>query len=306
MTDTPIADDELHAFVDGQLDTPRLAAVLQYLQSDPAAAVRVAQWHAQRLQLRRLHRAADPGDTPAALTDTVLRKRRGSLWNPWAQAAAALVLLAAGIAGGRAWTEQGYHTHVAAAGNTAALSAPQFVRDAAVAYAVYSPEVRHAVEVPADQEAHLVQWLSRRLGRPLTAPSLQARGFQLLGGRLLPGDPGAGVAATGVAAAPADTGAAGKSSGRLSLADQAKMKAPGLPRAQFMYEDARGRRVTLYVAVFPQDGAPQETAFRSVRSGNSESFYWIENGYGYALSSDMAGPELQALAGDVYDQLYPH
>jgi anti-sigma factor RsiW len=262
----------------------------------------VAQWHAQRLQLRRLHRTADPGDTPAALTDTVMRKPRGSRWNPWAQAAAALVLLAAGLAGGRLWAPHTSYTHVAAT----VPAAPQFVRDAAMAYAVYSPEVRHAVEVPADQEAHLVQWLSRRLGRPLTAPSLQARGFQLLGGRLLPGDPGAGFAAAGVTAASADPIAAGKPAGKSALPDQASAKVPALPRAQFMYEDARGRRVTLYVAVFPQDGAPQETAFRSVRSGDSESFYWIENGYGYALSSDMAGPELQALAGDVYDQLYPH
>jgi hypothetical protein len=38
------------------------------------------------------------------------------------------------------------------------------------------------------QEAHLIQWLSKRLGRQLIAPDLTAGGFQLMGGRLLPAD----------------------------------------------------------------------------------------------------------------------
>ena len=43
---------------------------------------------------------------------------------------------------------------------------------ALVAYAVYAPEVRHPVEVAATQQEHLVQWLSKRLGRPLKVPDL--------------------------------------------------------------------------------------------------------------------------------------
>lgn len=46
----------------------------------------------------------------------------------------------------------------------------QFACIAAVAYAVYSPEKRHPVEVGADQEQHLVNWLSKRLGAILKAP----------------------------------------------------------------------------------------------------------------------------------------
>ena len=79
----------------------------------------------------------------------------------------------------------------------------------AVAHAVYTPEVRHPVEVHADQEAHLTAWLSKRLGAPLKPPALADAGYQLVGGRLLPG-------ATGSV-------------------------------AQFMYEDASHQRLTLYV-----------------------------------------------------------
>jgi anti-sigma factor RsiW len=84
-----------------------------------------------------------------------------------------------------------------------------FARRADVAYAVYSPERRHPVEVAASEEAHLVAWLSKRLNRPLSVPSLQEYGYSLVGGRLLPGDAG--------------------------------------PAAQFMYENQAGARLTLYV-----------------------------------------------------------
>ncbi|MDE1186873.1 MAG: anti-sigma factor [Pantoea sp.] len=280
MTDTDalVTDDELHAFVDGQLDAARVAAVLQHLQRHPEAAVRAAQWHAQRLALRRLRRAADPGPTPDALTQTVLRHRR-SRWNPWTQAAAALLLVVAGAAGTRAW-----QAATAPAAATAAATAPQFVQDATTAYAVYAPEVRHPVEVTAQEEAHLVQWLSRRLGRPLVAPDLQSQGFHLLGGRLLPGEPAGAVASAA---------AAGDAAGNPAA------------RAQFMYEDTHGRRVTLYVAVFPPEVAPHGTAFRSVASTGGVAFYWVDNGYGYALNGDLPAAELQHLAGGVYDQLFP-
>ncbi|CAM3535437.1 Anti-sigma factor [Bordetella sputigena] len=276
-TDVPVSDDDLHAFVDGQLDASRVAAVLQHLRRHPDAAVRVAHWHAQRFALRRLHHATDIGPAPAALADTVLRHGRRR-WNPWIQACAAVLLVVVGAAGMRAWQAG---TDVAgraggAASMAAASTTPQFVRDAAAAYAVFSPEVRHPVEVGAQEEAHLVQWLSRRLGRPLAAPTLQDRGFRLLGGRLLSGE---GVAQ-----------------------DTAKAAAA---RAQFMYEDERGRRVTLYVAVFPAGVAPRETAFRSVQSAGGTAFYWVENGYGYALNGDLPPNQLQALASDVYDQLFP-
>jgi len=256
----PIDDGDLHAFVDGQLGPARLPAVLAHLRTHPEQAVRAAEWHAQRCALRQWHRTQEPGPTPQAMTAAVLRRRRRGP-APWARAAAAVALLAVGVALGHFWPG------VAGPAGQPLAPAPAFVGDAALAYAVYTPETRHPVEVSGSEQDHLVQWLSRRLGRPLHAPSLQDHGFRLLGGRLLPGAPA--------------------------------------PRAQFMYEDGRGRRATLYVAVFADGAAPGGTAFRSVRKAGSESFYWIEDGYGYALSADLPTAELQALAREVYGQLYP-
>jgi anti-sigma factor RsiW len=81
--------------------------------------------------------------------------------------------------------------------------------DAIAAHRTFSVEVRHPVEVDAAQEAHLAQWLSKRLGRQLVVPDLAAAGFRLMGGRLLPAEDG--------------------------------------PAAQFMYENANAERLTLYL-----------------------------------------------------------
>ena len=81
--------------------------------------------------------------------------------------------------------------------------------DAIAAHRTFSVEARHPVEVDAGQEAHLVQWLSKRLGRQLVVPDLMAAGFRLMGGRLLPAEDGSA--------------------------------------AQFMYQNNSGDRLTLYL-----------------------------------------------------------
>ncbi|WP_073955224.1 anti-sigma factor [Thalassospira sp. TSL5-1] len=53
-------------------------------------------------------------------------------------------------------------------------------------YGIYASEVRHPVEVYADQKDHLVNWLSKRLGVSFSAPDLSSQGFHLIGGRLVP------------------------------------------------------------------------------------------------------------------------
>jgi len=140
------------------------------------------------------------------------------------------------------------------------------VRRAVVAHATYAPEVRHPVEVGADQEAHLVAWLSKRLGAPVRAPKLESVGYNLVGGRLLPGD--------------------------------------GSPTAQFMYQCQYGTRVTLYLRT--DAASNRETAFRYAREGNVRVFYWVDRKLGYALSSsDISKEDLNKVANAVYQQLNP-
>jgi anti-sigma factor RsiW len=135
---------------------------------------------------------------------------------------------------------------------------------AARAHAVYAAEVRHPVEVDASQQDHLVKWLSKRLGYELKAPALAGEGFDLLGGRLLPGPDGG-------------------------------------PVAQFMYQDSSGKRLTLYVS--RRNRAEALTAFRFAKEGPVSVFYWIDRDCGYALSGEIDKAALARIATAVYRQL---
>ncbi|MGE5242110.1 MAG: anti-sigma factor family protein [Bacteroidota bacterium] len=140
---------------------------------------------------------------------------------------------------------------------------PSFAERAAVAHVVYTPEVLHPVEVGVAQEDHLIKWLSKRLGEPVKAPDLDKLGYHLIGGRLLPG----------------------------------REK----PAAQFMYEDARGQRLTLYVSTDVTGN--QETAFRYAREDGVSVFYWVDGPLGYALSAEAPREQLLAVAETVYRDL---
>lgn len=254
----PLDDTELHAWVDARLPAAQARALRASL--DTAGREQAEAWQRQRGLLQALHGDWLDRPVPEALQRAADRLQRTQArqgrWMAWGGVAAGWML-----AFGLGWALHGGPGH--SAGLASAPSAPlQFARQAAVAYAVYQPEQRHPVEVAADQQDHLVQWLSKRLARPLTVPHLQTHGFDLVGGRLLPGTGGA--------------------------------------RAQFMYQNAAGQRITLYLGAL--EGAPPE-AFRFDQQGPVSSFYWVERGLGYALTGELPQPALQALATAVYQQL---
>lgn len=182
---------------------------------------------------------------------------------PWIGYARAAAVLAVGIAIGLAlplaWRG------APEAGLAGMPAAPALPARAARAHLVYAAEVRHPVEVDASQQEHLVAWLSKRLGTKLKVPVLAAEGYELLGGRLLPGPEG--------------------------------------PVAQFMYQESGGRRLTLYVSARAKDEG--QTAFRFVREGTVSVFYWIDGNWGYALSGEVERPVLSRISTSVYRQLNP-
>lgn len=251
----PVTDAELHAWVDGQLPADRTEAVAAWLGQHPDDARRVQAWQAQRTALQSLQRGALDEPVPIALARATRPPRRAV----WPQALAASVLLALGFAGG--W----WGRHASGVDGRLASATPGFVQEARVAHVVYTPEKRHPVEVGAAEQAHLVQWLSKRLGTPLTAPVLQEQGFSLIGGRLLPGP-------------------------------------NSEARALFMYESAAGERVTLHVSALGEQ-AGRDTAFQFTRVGETETFYWVDRHMGYALSGNLARERLAVLADAAYRQL---
>ena len=181
----------------------------------------------------------------------------------WIGIARGAALVAVGIAIGVVTSPD--LRHAPAARVDSAASMPPFVVRAARAHAMYTAEVRHPIEVRATEE-HLVRWLSRRLNYNLKVPVLADEGFDLLGGRLLPGGDGRAV-------------------------------------ALFMYQNTAGKRLTLQVT--RRKGAEELAAFRFAQEGSVTVFYWIDGDCGYAISGDLDRPTLTRIATSVYNQLEP-
>ena len=202
----PVGEDDLMAYVDGRLSPEGAWAVSAYLAVHPEAQERVSQYIEDRDALR--------ASCGAQVTGTILARLRvaqllaeSRRWRPrrLAQIAVVICLIALGGIGG--WTVRDIVPRLGLL--ESAVIAGTIITEAIAAHRTFTVEVRHPVEVAADQKAHLVQWLSKRLGRPLVVPDLTATGFRLMGGRLLPAENG--------------------------------------PAAQLMYENGTGGRLTVYL-----------------------------------------------------------
>lgn len=246
-----IVEADLHAYVDGLLPEARRAEVESFLAANSEEAERARAYQKQNETLRALFDPVLDEPIPPRLQRS---QRRWGL--PLMRYA--MILAWVMLGGMMGWLVRGVDS-----GKPAEHIA--FARQAALAHAVYTPEVRHPVEVGADQEEHLVAWLSKRVGAPLKLPYLSQLGFELVGGRLLPGNRG--------------------------------------PVAQFMYQDGKGQRLTLYVRTDAMTN--QETAFRFVQEGSVGVFYWLDGQFGYALSGEVEKAELLRVANAVYSQLNP-
>ena len=175
----PIGENELHAYVDGQLKPDMRAAVEQYISANPDAAKRVAADMAAREALRSAFakKAAEPLPPELNLNRLVEQQLRG---RPMIWRLAACIVLSLGIGAAGGWL---LHSRPILDRSKLAMTV---LNDQAVAsYTVYVTDRRHPTEVPASQRDHLVQWLSNRLSRTVVPPDLSAFGYALMGGRLV-------------------------------------------------------------------------------------------------------------------------
>jgi anti-sigma factor RsiW len=181
---SPITEDELHAYVDGELSADRMNAVAAWLADHPEQAALVASWMVQADSIRAHFGTAIDEPVPQRLMlDQVLKQDRAN-GRSWAAMAAAAAIVAFVVGGAAGWMARG----ASAAGPA---GSDVFATEALDAHRLYVVEVRHPVEVPGSERAHMTQWLSKRLGEDLRVPDLQSIGLKLVGGRLLPGPTGA-------------------------------------------------------------------------------------------------------------------
>ena len=264
MSAQPITEADLQAWVDAALPEARRGEVEGYLAAQPEEAERVRAYLEQKQALKSLFDPVLDEPLPENLSAlasppaAAIERPPKPLLERWSLqriAAGIVVALVSGLAG---WMVHDRYPSAESLARTSPLP-----RQAAVAHAVFSPDVRRPVEVSAENEDQLVAWLSKRLGTPVRPPKLGALGFELIGGRLLPGNSG--------------------------------------PVAQFMYQDATGQRLTLYVST--ENATNQDTAFRFAKEGQVNVFYWIDGKFGYALSAGIDKGKLARVATAVYDQI---
>ncbi len=177
-----------------------------YLAAHPDVAQRLQQNARLEAQLAATLTTKLEEPIPSRLRiAAVAARRRRRLVAALSRVAAALLLVAAGAAG--EWYA-GFRSHPEPLGAATA--------NAVAAFHTFTVEVRHPVEVRAEDGPSLAQWLSSRLDRPVEPPDLSPEGFRLMGGRLLP--------------------------------------TAGVPAAQLMYDDDHGTRLTVYVQPMGIDG----------------------------------------------------
>jgi anti-sigma factor RsiW len=263
MTQLPVTEADLQSYIDGHLPESRRTEIEAYLAARPDEAERVLAYRLQTETLRVLFNPVLSEPVPPRLSGVPQAKN----WMLQRWAAGVAIAVAGGAAG---WTlhgqmdEPGVSTQTQRSNRIAeGRQVANLARQAAIAHVVYSPDVKRPVEIGADQEEQLVTWLSKRIGSKIQPPKLGKLGYELIGGRLLPGESG--------------------------------------PVAQFMYHDSTGQRLTLYVST--EQAHNKDTGFRFAEEGPVNVFYWIDGKFGYALSAGTNKGELARIASAVHEQL---
>ncbi|PST19166.1 hypothetical protein C7U61_11480 [Rhizobium sp. JAB6] len=257
-----VTEADLHAFADGLLPPEKQAELRAWLTENPEDAVAVAAWQVQNDEIRAMfspYAISKDGDADLFAKSRITSSAGAAA----SQASRKLMMLAASLALFVAGAVAGHFgPDLFAQPELELTSIEALPQQAHSAFVVYASDVRHPVEVGADQEAHLATWLGKRMNvAGLKVPILQTLGFQLVGGRLLPIN--------------------------------------GTPGALFMYENASGQRLTVLVG---RNSGNTTTSFRFASDKAVETFYWIDGDLGYAVTGEISRDMLRQVADACYKQ----
>jgi anti-sigma factor RsiW len=140
--------------------------------------------------------------------------------------------------------------------------AAQLALTAQQAHAQFVDDPQHPVEVAGTDRDGLSDWLGRRLGVELSVPDLTDIGYRLVGGRML---------------------AEGAS-----------------PAAFIMYEDTKGKRVTLFIEKWK---GSDNIEIRGTVAPGVASYYWVEKPLVCAVTGGLEIAQLKSVAERLYKSL---
>ncbi len=135
--------------------------------------------------------------------------------------------------------------------------------EAVAAQRVFATDPMHPVEFGTEHEAQMVNWLSDRLGRSVSPPDLSKSGYRLIGGRLLATQQG--------------------------------------PACMFLYSNARGDRITLFIRPMEQRG--MNTPMQQVHGNDATGFVWAHDGLGISVIGSEPMPVLHTVSTQVWHEM---
>ncbi|MDR3516997.1 MAG: anti-sigma factor [Azospirillaceae bacterium] len=312
MVTRPIADEELHAYVDGQLDSARRIQVDAWLAEDGAGQVRLEAYRAQDEALHQLFDSVLTEPLPPGLADLTeqLRARlddraaapvpdRGPVRRTSPARGDVAAVAAAMWARLRRWDrsrvwslwpQQGWVQALAAitlliaggvGGYGLRTGAAPVPAPAASVVTADGQQPQPGLKTFAEEAVQAHVFYTADTPQPVEIAAddrgeLNRRLSERLGKSIFGPDLGSvGYRLVGGRSFPIATGAG----------------------AQYMYQNDQGKVLTLLVG---KPKAGQETAFRFYQQDDRAMFYWVEGTLAYALVGPVAHDDLMKVAEAVY------
>ena len=171
-----LIEEDLHAYVDGELDNDRIPEVELWLSNHPEDAAKVHAYKLQNIHMHSLYDRMLNEPLPILIEKTLSKNRNSFEPKSWMKVAAAIVLVVlAGISG---WGLHGLQSEQPA-------TEQNFVKQALDAHVVFVSGGDGIKETAIGTGIDRVGMYSRHLQYPLRVPNLAKAGFKLTGGRLL-------------------------------------------------------------------------------------------------------------------------
>lgn len=254
MTDLSI---KLSAYLDGELEAADAREIEALLESDPAARAELDALMAADALASEQFDALLMDPVPLALAQKI---RSSPVSRPPARVSARLIggALAAGLAFFVSGGIGGYFLKDQIAPGGTVVAKAGWLSDIADYHAVYASQQRHLVEVPAEESAHIVNWLGATVGVEFSIPDLSDFDLTFEGGRLL-------VAA-------------------------------GKPVAQLMYRQSDGAVIALCLQSGSSGGAVSAPGFKEQTIKGFDFVSWSANGARYVVIGPGGKPGLAEIA----------
>ena len=174
MISMPPSVNDLHAYVDHQLNDADRRLVETYLAANPQMAGQVRAWQQDAQQLRAalsgaLKQPANPDLDPVLIRQRLKRQSRRHL------ASAAMLLIAVSVGGFSGWQAR----------EMTLASAPLPMADALQAYRLIAQQGLLPADYKASDDGDMQGWLDRYFTQVNRLPDLAGAGFKPVSGRLL-------------------------------------------------------------------------------------------------------------------------